>query len=221
GMAVFLYLYGFGLVSSPWLVVFAAIVFLAVVFVRMDFALWVAVTLSVAKISGLWDATMTTIYLVGIATVLSIALGFVIAYAAYRWPWVSGSVRMVCDLLQTIPQFVIIIPVLFFFQMGEVTAVISILLYAVVPMIRYVEFGFLHTPAQVIDACNQMGCTPGQVFRYAVVPSARPNIVLGINQSAIYALGMVVAAALVSSRDLGQTIFIALGRANAGLGITA
>jgi glycine betaine/proline transport system permease protein len=66
-----------------------------------------------------------------------------------------------------------------------------------------------------------MGCTAGQVFRYAVVPSARPNIVLGINQSAIYALGMVVAAALVGSRDLGQTIFIALGRANSGLGITA
>lgn len=210
-----------GLVTLPWFVCLSILTVIAFLLRGPDFGFAVAAALMLAATAGLWNETMTSLYLVIAALFVSIVQGFSLALSTYAMPWLTPFVRSVMDLLQTIPQFVIIIPVLFLYQIGEVTAVFSIMLYAIGPMVRYTELGLKSAPADTVEACYQMGCTPFQIFWHAVLPSARANIVLGVNQTAIYALAMVVAAAIVGSRDLGQAIFVALGRSDVGLGLVS
>ncbi|KUM28084.1 hypothetical protein AU467_35105 [Mesorhizobium loti] len=126
-----------------------------------------------------------------------------------------------CDGLQTIPQFVFLIPALIFFKVGEFTALFAIVLYAIVPPIRYVEHGLRHVRTDVVEAVQQMGATPTQVLAQAKFPLALPVLMLGINQTIMAALSMLAIAALVGTRDLGQQVYTALGKADPGLGIVA
>ena len=119
------------------------------------------------------------------------------------------------------PQFVFLIPALMLFKVGEFTALIAIVLYAIVPPIRYVEQGLRTVPGDVVEAARQMGTTTGQLLWQVKIPMARPAILLGLNQTIMAALSMLVIAALVGTRDLGQQVFVALGKADPGLGIVA
>jgi glycine betaine/proline transport system permease protein len=134
---------------------------------------------------------------------------------------VSKIVRPINDTLQTMPQFVFLIPALMFFKVGELTALIAIMLYVIVPPIRYVEHGIRHVRVDCIEAGQQCGCTPLQLLFQVKLPLAMPVIMLGLNQTIMAALSMVVIAAMVGTKDLGQQVYIALGKANAGLGLTS
>ena len=119
------------------------------------------------------------------------------------------------------PQFVFLIPALMFFKVGEFTALIAIVLYAVVPPIRYVEHGLRHVDAGVMEAVTQIGTTPWQRLWHVRLPLALPVIMLGVNQTIMAALSMLAIAALVGTRDLGQQVYVALGKADAGMGLVA
>ena len=119
------------------------------------------------------------------------------------------------------PQFVFLIPALMFFKVGEFTALIAIMLYAIVPPIRYVEHGLRHVRADVVEAVEQMGATPAQTLFQAKLPLALPVVMLGLNQTIMAALSMLAIAALVGTRDLGQAVYVALGKADAGMGLIA
>jgi glycine betaine/proline transport system permease protein len=139
--------------------------------------------------------------------------------------WAAGSdrvshvLRPVNDALQTMPQFVFLIPALMFFKVGEFTALIAIMLYAIVPPIRYVEHGLRNVRADVVEAARQMGTTPTQLLWQVKLPLALPVVMLGLNQTIMAALSMLVIAAMVGTRDLGQLVYVALGKADAGLGL--
>ncbi|WP_254017369.1 ABC transporter permease subunit, partial [Mesorhizobium escarrei] len=104
---------------------------------------------------------------------------------------------------------------------GELTALIAIMLYAIVPPIRYTEHGIRSVRVDCIEAGRQCGCTPAQLLFQVKLPLAMPNVMLGLNQTIMAALSMVVVAALVGTKDLGQQVYIALGNASAGLGLTS
>jgi glycine betaine/proline transport system permease protein len=116
---------------------------------------------------------------------------------------------------------VFLIPALMFFRVGEFTALIAVVLYAIVPPIRYVEHGLRSVPETVVEAARQMGTTPSQLLWQVRLPIAMPVIMLGINQTIMAALSMLTIAALVGTRDLGQQVYVALGNANAGQGLVA
>jgi len=134
---------------------------------------------------------------------------------------VSALLKPICDALQTMPQFVFLIPALMFFKVGEFTALIAIMLYAIVPPIRYVEHGLRHVRADVVEAVEQMGATPAQTLFRAKLPLALPVVMLGVNQTVMATLSMLAIAALVGTRDLGQQVYVALGKADAGMGLIA
>ncbi len=134
---------------------------------------------------------------------------------------VSAILRPVNDTLQTMPQFVILIPVLMFFAVGEFSALLAVILYAVVPPIRYVEHGLRNVPAHVVEAAKQIGCTPRQILFEVKLPLALPVIMLGLNQTIMYGLAMLVIAALVGTKGLGQAVYLALGKADTGMGLVA
>jgi len=133
----------------------------------------------------------------------------------------SALLRPCCDTLQTMPQFIFLIPALMFFQVGELTGLIAIVLYAIVPPIRYVEQGIRGIPVELLETSRQIGCTAWQRLIHVEFPVAKPEIVLGINQTIMAALSMLPVAALVGTKDLGQQVYIALSKADVGQGLVA
>ena len=119
------------------------------------------------------------------------------------------------------PSFCFIIPVVMLFRVGDVTALIATVLFAIVPAIRYTNLGLRQIPPELIEAATVAGCTPRQTFFRVQLPLAMPEIMLGLNQTVLLALSMIIICAMIGTRDLGQEVFIALAKADAGRGITA
>jgi len=130
-------------------------------------------------------------------------------------------VEVVIDTLQTLPSFVYLIPVVMLFRVGDFTAMIAIILYALAPAIRYTALGIREVDAGLVEAATAMGATKRQVLFRVRLPLALPSILLGINQTIMLALSMLVITALVGTRDLGQEVYIALTKADVGRGLMA
>ena len=183
-------------------------------------ALW-GVSLGLILVSGLWAPAMFSIYICVSAIAVCVLVGGGLGIWAAQSDRMSAMIRPVLDLLQTIPPFVLLIPVVMFFQVGDFSAFLAIISYAIAPMIRYTERGLRDVPATMIEAGKTAGCTPLQLLLLVKLPSAQRQIALGVNQAVMYALAMLAVAALVGSRGLGQEVYVALGKADAGLGIMA
>jgi glycine betaine/proline transport system permease protein len=129
--------------------------------------------------------------------------------------------RPINDTLQTMPLFVFLIPVLMFFQVGEFSALLAIMLYAIVPSIRYTEHGIRNVRPDIVEAATAQGCTGRQILFQVQLPLALPEIMLGLNQTIMFGLAMLVIAALVGTKGLGQGVYIALGAGDVGKGFVA
>lgn len=183
-------------------------------------ALVVPLTLFCA-VTGLWEKTMATLYLCGVSALIAALLGIPLGFWASRSDRFEAFVSPVIDTLQTLPSFCFIIPVVMLFRVGDVTAMIATVLFAIVPAIRYTNLGIRQIPVSLIEAATVSGCTPAQTFWRVQLPLALPEIMLGINQTVLLALSMIIICAMIGTRDLGQEVFIALAKADAGRGITA
>jgi glycine betaine/proline transport system permease protein len=172
-------------------------------------------------VTGLWLPLMQSIYLTALSVLLCLVIGGALGVWAANDDRISRVLRPINDALQTMPQFVFLIPALMFFKVGEFTALIAIMLYAIVPPIRYVEHGLRNVRPDVVEAARQMGATPGQLLWMVKLPLALPVVMLGLNQTIMAALSMLVIAAMVGTRDLGQMVYVALGKADAGLGLVS
>ncbi|MEL6170929.1 MAG: ABC transporter permease subunit, partial [Pseudomonadota bacterium] len=162
-----------------------------------------------------------SLYLSGISVVSCAVFGGAIGLLCAISPMAWRIVRPICDMLQTIPLFVFLIPVLMFFQIGEFSAFLAICAYAIVPMIRYTQQGVSTTPDELIEAAISSGATPAQMLWDVRIPYAVPTILLGLNQTILYAFAMLVIAALIGTTGMGQSIYLALGQADVGLGIAS
>jgi len=170
---------------------------------------------------GLWDKAMITIYLCAISALISCLIGIPLGIVATRNVWFDRVQRVVVDTLQTLPSFVYLIPVVMLFRVGDVTALIAIVAFAVTPAIRYTNHGIRQVPPHLIEAAVATGCTRSQILWRVQLPLALPEIMLGINQTILFALSMLVVTALVGTRDLGQEVYIALTKVDTGRGIIA
>ena len=128
---------------------------------------------------------------------------------------------MVIDTLQTLPSYVYLIPVVMLFRVGDFSAMIAVVAYAVAPAIRYSMHGIRQVNPQLVEAGIVSGCTPWQVLTKIKLKLALPEIMLGVNQTIMLALSMLVITALVGTRGLGQEVYIALTKADTGRGIVA
>ena len=107
------------------------------------------------------------------------------------------------------------------FSVGDFSAMVAVVLYAVAPAIRYTDHGIRQVPADVVEAARSVGCTRGQLLKSVELPLALPDIMLGVNQTLMMGLSMLVITALVGTRDLGQETLIALSKVDPGRGLTA
>ena len=170
---------------------------------------------------GLWEKTMATVYLAGVSAAIAALLGIPLGILASRSNRFEAIIRPIIDTLQTIPSFCFIIPVVMLFRVGDVTAMIATVSFAIVPAIRYTNHGIRQVAPELIEAAKVSGCTRSQTFWRVQLPMALPEILLGINQTILLALSMIIICAMIGTRDLGQEVFIALSKAEAGRGLVA
>jgi len=170
---------------------------------------------------GLWPKAMITVYLCGISVLIVCLIGIPIGIASSRNKRLHRTVGVIIDTLQTLPSFVYLMPVVMLFRVGEFSAMLAIIAYAIVPVIRYTDHGIRNVPSHLIEAATQAGCTHRQLLLKVQMPIALPEIMLGINQTIMMALAMLVITALVGTRELGQEVYTALASADTGRGLVA
>ena len=183
-------------------------------------ALVVALSLLIV-VTGQWEKATVTVYLTGVSVVIACLIGVPIAIWASGRDRVWRVVEVVIDTLQTLPSFVYLMPVVMLFRVGDFTAIIAVVAYAIAPAIRYTAYGLRRVDPQLIEAGVVSGCTPLQILTKIKLKLALPEMLLGLNQTIMLALSMVVITALVGTRDLGQEVYIALTKADVGRGIVA
>jgi glycine betaine/proline transport system permease protein len=209
------------LVGLPWLGVAAALALAGWRLGGWRLAASTAGLTLFIVVTGQWEYAMVTVYLCGLGVLLAGVIGIPVGIWASRSEPVHRVVQAIIDTLQTLPSFAYLIPAVMLFRVGDVAALLAIVAYAVVPAIRYTDHGIRRVEATVVEAARAMGCTRGQILRKVQLPLALPEILLGVNQTIMFALAMVVITALVGTRDLGQEVYIALSKADVGRGLVA
>ncbi|KJS09147.1 MAG: ABC transporter permease, partial [Hoeflea sp. BRH_c9] len=205
----------------PWFGVTALLAFAGYRLGGWKLALLTASLATFIAATGQWEKAMITVYLCGISAVLAAAIGLPIGiFAATRdrvWSWVQVAI----DTLQTLPSFVYLMPAVMLFRVGDFTAMIAVVAFAIAPAIRYTALGIRKVDPKLIEAGRAMGCTEWQILTRIRLKLALPEIMLGLNQTIMFALSMLVITALVGTRDLGQEVYIALTKADTGRGLVA
>ncbi len=217
-LAILLY---FGITGLPWLTVAGVMVLLAWQAGGRRLAIGTALGMAFLMLAGIWAETMISIYLCGIAVTLAFLIGSTLGVIASENDAVSAFLRPINDTLQTMPLFVILIPFVMFFNLGEFTALLAIMAYAIVPAIRYAEHGLRGVSAEVIEAARACGATRWQMLWRVRLPLALPQLLLGLNQTIMFGVAMLVITALVGTSDLGQEIYIGLNNGDFGVGMIA
>lgn len=211
----------FALADTPWLLLASAITLIAFVISGIRLAALAVFVLGFCLVTGLWDKVMITLYLCLSATFISALIGIPIAVVAARSDVLYRGANLLVELLQTLPSFVYLIPVVMLFRVGDFAALLAIVAFAITPIIKFTMTALRTVPADLIEAGQSMGCSRLQLDRYIRLPIALPTVLLGINQAILFALAMVVITALVGTRDLGQEVYIALTAADPGRGLVA
>ncbi len=171
--------------------------------------------------NGLWAKSMVTVYLCAVSVLLASVIGIPLGVWAGQSARANSIIGTVIDTLQTLPSFVYLIPVVMLFRVGDFSAMIAVVLYALAPAVRYAAHGIRSIDTEMIEAGKVSGCTSRQLLWRIKFPLATPSLLLGLNQTIMLALSMLVITALVGTRDLGQEVYIALTKANTGQGIIA
>ncbi len=171
--------------------------------------------------TGMWEKAMITVYLCGVSVILASLIGIPLGVLAATNRRAGGIIGVIIDTLQTLPSFVYLIPVVMLFRIGDFTAMIAIVLYALVPAVRYAAHGVRSVRPELVEAGVVAGCTRWQLLTRIRLPLALPEVLLGLNQTIMLALSMLVITALVGTRDLGQEVYIALTKADTGRGLVA
>jgi glycine betaine/proline transport system permease protein len=172
-------------------------------------------------VTGNWGNAMETVYLVGISAIIAALIGIPLGMWGAANRRAHHLLEVIVDTLQTVPSFVYLMPVVMLFRVGDFAAMLAVIAYAVAPAIRYTDHGIRSVPAHLVEAARAAGCTRRQTLWKVKMPLSVPEIMLGLNQTVMLAISMLVITALVGTRDLGQEVYVALAKADTGRGIVA
>ena len=216
------------MINSPWPVIIIVICGLAWLGSRSwKLVLGTAISFFLIGYFGMWKDCMATVAIITVCTILCIAVGIPVGILMARSNRVEKSMLPVLDMMQTIPSFVYLIPILMLLGIGKVPGLIAICIYAVPPIIRLTNLGIREVDKETIEASEAFGATKLQKLRTVQIPLALPTVFAGVNQTIMMALAMVVIASMIGVKGLGVPIlravmnqYLALGLFN-GLAIVA
>lgn len=199
------------LVATPWwlmLLLIAGVVYLMTR--RWTLTAAVFFTLAIIGFFGMWDDAMRTLSFILVCTVICIVIGIPLGILMSRFNRIRTALLPILDILQTMPSFVYLIPVVMLFGVGKVPGAIAVIAYAIPPVIRLTDLGIRLVDAEVLEASEAFGANSWQKLFDVQIPLALPNILAGINQTIMMALAMVVIASMVSVRGLGIEVLEAV-----------
>ncbi|KGL02769.1 proline/glycine betaine ABC transporter permease [Thalassobacter sp. 16PALIMAR09] len=169
-------------------------------------AIFAAVFFGLVALSGWWDRSVITLYSVISAVILATLIGLPIGILASRSETASRRVLLACDTAQTFPSFIYLIPAIMLFGITATSVVMSILIFAMVPLIRYTVEGLRGVPPEMTEAADMSGATRMQKLWNVQLPLALPTMAVGFNQAIMFAFFMVIIAAFIGTQDLGQEL---------------
>jgi glycine betaine/proline transport system permease protein len=180
-------------------------------------ALTVGAFLLFIALTEWWDRALITAYMTTFGVVVSVIIGTTIGILCAQNSRASKSALIVCDTFQTFPSFIYLIPVIMLFGVTDTSVLIAVVIYATIPAVRYTVEGLRNVPEALLDAGAMSGVNRWQRLTSIELPLAMPHIMLGINQTVVFALFMVIIGAMIGTEDLGQYILKALSDKN-GIG---
>jgi glycine betaine/proline transport system permease protein len=208
------------LVNTPWpivIVVFALIAWLASR--SRNITIGVVVTLLLIGYFGMWEDTMKTVAMTVVSTILAIVIGIPIGIFMARSNRVQSVVNPILDVMQTMPSFVYLIPVVMLLGIGRVPGLIAVMIYAIPPIIRLTNLGIRLVDRDVLEAADAFGSSNWQRLKNVQMPLALPTIMAGVNQTIMMALAMVVVASMIGVQGLGLPVLKAISNQYFTLGI--
>lgn len=170
-------------------------------------------------LSGWWDRAMITVYTVTVSVALALIIGVPLGIFGASKPVRAQRFLLICDTLQTFPSFIYLIPVVMLFGVNDVAVIAAVMVFATVPIIRYTIEGLRGIPPEIVESAEMSGSTNGQILWHVKLPLAVPTLVVGANQSIMFALFMVIIAAFIGTQDLGQEMQRALSSTDVGKGL--
>lgn len=208
--------------TTPWWIVAMLTAMLAYsVSRRLGFSLGMGILLCMLGVLELWDAGMQTLALMILATSLSIIIGIPVGILMARTNWLRTGMLPLLDVMQTMPSFVYLIPVVMLFGLGKVPAIIATVIYAIPPLIRMTDLGIRLVDHEILEAARAFGADSQQQLLGIQLPLALPNIMAGINQTTMMALSMVVITSMIGARGLGHEVLLGINRLEVGRGLVA
>lgn len=208
------------MVGTPWPVTLCLLVGLAWYASRSRrLVLGTLLSLILMGFLGMWEDTMRTIAMIVVATLLSVAAGLPIGILLSRSNRLRALVLPILDVMQTMPTFVYLIPVVMLLGIGKVPGLISVVIYAAPPIIRLTDLGIRLVDREVLEAADAFGASPWQKLWGVELPLAMPTVMAGVNQTIMAALAMVVVASMIGVQGLGQPVLKAIANQYFTLGL--
>jgi len=216
------------LLSTPWIIIIGIICGLAWLGSKSwKLVVGSAIAFLLIGYFGMWEDCMATVAIITVCTIICIVVGIPIGIVMARSSRAEKAILPVLDMMQTIPSFVYLIPILMLLGIGKVPGLIAVCVYAVPPIIRLTNLGIREVDKETLEASEAFGATTAQKLKSVQIPLALPTVFAGVNQTIMMALAMVVIASMIGVKGLGVPIlravsnqYLALGMMN-GLAIVA
>jgi len=208
------------LLTTPWPIIILVIGILAW-FGSRSWKLVVGSAIAFMLIGyfGMWNDCMATVAIITVCTIICIAVGIPIGVVMSKYDRAEKGILPVLDMMQTIPSFVYLVPILMLLGIGKVPGLIAVCIYAVPPVIRLTNLGIREVDKETLEACDSYGATPFQKLTTVQIPLSLPTIFAGVNQTIMMALAMVVIASMIGVKGLGVPILRAISNQYLALGL--
>jgi len=208
------------LLTTPWPIIIIVIGILAW-FGSRSWKLVVGSSIAFMLIGyfGMWNDCMATVAIITVCTIICIAVGIPIGVVMSKSDRVEKAIIPVLDMMQTIPSFVYLVPILMLLGIGKVPGLIAVCIYALPPVVRLTNLGIREVDKETLEACDSYGATPFQKLTTVQIPLSLPTIFAGVNQTIMMALAMVVIASMIGVKGLGVPILRAISNQYLALGL--
>ncbi len=205
----------------PWWYTSLVFVVGAYVFSGRGLAIMTLLGLLFIGATNLWLFAMITLSTVLVSVLICVLFGVPLGIISAYSKTTDTIVKPILDTMQTLPVFVYLVPVVMFFQAGQVSAVIATVIYALPPIVRCTTLGLRELPEQIDEVSNSFGASTLQTLVKVKLPMATPAVMLGINQGIMMALAMEVVTPLIGGKGLGLKVFDGMNMASIGLSLQA
>ena len=204
------------LLDSSWVFVVALLLIPSLAFGGIKLGLLVLFGTMYWGMVGLWGSAMETLALMGLSVFLSVIVGVILGIFCALSDRFERNMKPALDVMQVMPAFVYLIPAMFFFGIGGAPAILATMIYSMPPIIRLTNLGIRQVPNETIETAISFGSTKRQVLFKVQIPLALPSIMMGVNQTIMMALALVVLATFIGAQGLGSDIWVSIKKLEVG-----